>query len=201
MDKLGSMTITAMLDTFSSKEPLPAGAAAAALTGALGAALLAKMARIGGLRDEAASGLVAVCPRLLALADEDSRAYAQVLAALRLPKTTPVEMEARRATLGPAMQAATAVPLEMLRACRDAARLAPEVAEAAPAATAADVSVALELLRAAAAGASGSVDANLGALRDREFAEEVRSDRLALEQECRDALEQAGRRARPDRTS
>lgn len=198
MENLGPTTVTAMLDAFSSSEPLPAGAAAAALTGALGASLLAKMARIGRLRHEAVLALVAVRSRLLELADADSRAYAVVLVALRLPKTTADEAEERRARLGPAMRTATEVPLEMLRACRDAARLAPEVAEVAPAATAADVSVALELLHAAVRGTSGSVDANLGALRDRAFADQVCTERLELEQECREALERAGRRVRPD---
>jgi formiminotetrahydrofolate cyclodeaminase len=194
------MTVTGMLDAFSSSDPLPAGAAAAALTGALGVSLLVKMARIGRLRDEAISDLVAVRPRLLELADADSRAYAQVLVALRLPKTTAAEAEERRARLGPAMRTATEVPLEMLRACRDAARRAPEVAEVAPAATAADVSVALALLRAAVQGTCGSVDANLGALRDRAFADQVRKERLALEQECRGALERAGHRAQLDQS-
>lgn len=199
MENLGSMTVTGMLDAFSSSEPLPAGAAAAALTGALGASLLAKMGRIGRLRDQAISDLMAVRPRLLELADADSRAYAQVLAALRLPKTTAAETEERRTRLDAAMRMATEVPLEMLRACRDAAHLAPDVAEVARAATAADVSVALELLRAAVDGTSGSVDANLGALRDRAFADQIRAERLALEQECREALERAASKvAGPD---
>jgi formiminotetrahydrofolate cyclodeaminase len=193
MEKLGSMTVTAMLDAFSSSEPLPAGAAAAALAGAVGASLLAKIAMIARHEGEAIAGLVAARQQLLTQADEDSRAYAEVLAAIRLPKTTAAETEERRASVARAMKTATEVPLAALRTCEQAVRVAPAVAAAAPASMAADVSVALELLGAAVRGLAGSVDANLPALRDRAFADEVRAERLALEQDCREALRRSVR--------
>jgi formiminotetrahydrofolate cyclodeaminase len=193
MNSLGTLTVTQMLEAFSSSEPLPAGAAAAALAGAVGASLLAKIAAIARHEGDAIEALLTARSHLLTLADEDSRAYAAVLAALRMPKATLAETEERRTRLARAMRTATDVPLAALRACRDGLRVAPAVAKAAPASTTADVSVALELLRAAVRGLAGSVDANIPALRDPAFAEQVRAERVALEAECRGMLDRSVR--------
>ena len=190
---LGSMSLDAVLDAFASTDPLPAGGSAASLAGALGAALLAKIGSLKGsaLGTDAVPALRAARSQLLALADADSTAYAAVLDALRLPRLTSDEAEWRRARLAETLRAATEVPLAALRACRDSLRQSSAIAEIAPPSTVADVRVALELLRAATHGTSGSVDANLGSLRDRDLAEGIRAERLALEEDARRGLEAA----------
>ena len=95
---LVSMTIERFADEVSSNSPAPGGGSAAALAGSLGAALAAMVANLtvgkAGYESAWASSSAlaeraqAVKAGLLRAVDDDTRAFDEVLAAMRLPKGT-----------------------------------------------------------------------------------------------------------------
>lgn len=116
-----------LLDRFAAPDPTPGGGSAAALSGALGSALVAMVCAMPKTRTgapEERERLEAALAwareaggRLRALVQEDARAYDAVVAAYGLPKGTEAEKAARKAAVAAAMARATAVPLETAQAC------------------------------------------------------------------------------------
>ncbi len=114
------------LDEYASRlasdAPVPGGGSAAAVVGALGAALVAMVARICGANPKyAAQAHVASAVadesdalrhRLTVARERDEHAFAAVVAAQRLPKTTPQERAARAEALEASLRAAAEAPLE-----------------------------------------------------------------------------------------
>jgi formiminotetrahydrofolate cyclodeaminase len=195
-----TMALADLLDAFASSDPVPGGGSASAVAGALGASLLmmvAGMPKTKSGTDEETADLAAAGARLrplrdqlTTLVDKDSDAYNQVLAAFKEPKATDEEKTARKAAIQVATKMATEVPLDTLRACRDAIRHALIVARNGNRNAVSDVGVALELLTAGAKGAAMNVDINLGSLTDQAYVDRVRWERQDLE---RTAIEEAER--------
>ncbi|HKO32488.1 MAG TPA: cyclodeaminase/cyclohydrolase family protein, partial [Candidatus Limnocylindria bacterium] len=104
-----------------SREPIPGGGSAAALAGAMGAALVAMVAELTIGRPDAApheqslrelrDGAVARLDLLQRLAEQDAAAYEAVVTARRLPRESDEQRAVRGAELGRAMVAAAEVPL------------------------------------------------------------------------------------------
>ncbi len=127
MTKLLSLPAAELLDRFASPDPTPGGGSAAALAGALGAALVSMVCAMPKSRtgaaperarlDAALAWAREAGQRLRALVEEDARAYDAVVAAYRLPKGTDEEKAARKAAVAAAMVGATEVPLETAEAC------------------------------------------------------------------------------------
>ena len=157
-----------LLDRFGSGEPVPGGGPAAGIAAALGTSLVvmaATLAKAGASTDgadlEAAiARLRSLQNDLLSLADDDSVAYASVLAAYRLPTQTQAEKAARAAAIEVAMQAATDVPLGIMRSCAQALREAIEVTERVPRRAHVDLAIGIELIDASLRGCRLCVDAN-----------------------------------------
>ena len=128
-----TMALADLLDAFASNEPVPGGGSASALAGAVGVSLLLMVAGMQKTKSgtpeetadlaEAAAKLRTLRDRLTMLVDRDSEAYAGVAAAFKLPKASDDEKAARKAAIEAATRQATDVPLETMRACRDALRL------------------------------------------------------------------------------
>lgn len=179
MPRFADLSISAFLDAVSSAEPTPGGGTAAAISGAIGVSLLMMVAvlpRTRGNTDterarlaQARQALQGIRERLVALADRDSEAYNQVMAAYRLPKTTDQEKAARREAIQRAMRAATEAPLDILRALREAAVHGRTVAHCGNPSAGSDVRVGLELIEAAAAGAAANIDVNLAGIGDAKY--------------------------------
>ena len=130
--------------------------------------------------DAARRELAPVRERLLALADADTAAFNQVMAAYRLPKSTDEEKAARKPAVQRALRTATEAPLDTLRAMTDALEHIPKVARYGNRSATSDVRVALELLEASAAGAAANVEINLTSLDDEAFKKSVAAHVLAL---------------------
>lgn len=199
---LVTMAVMDLLDALAASEPAPGGGSAAALAGAVGVSLLIMVA---GLRKtktgapeeaadlaEASARLRPLREALTALVDQDSDAYAAVVAARRLPRHTDADVRARREAIQAATVQATDVPMETMRACQQALRGAVVVAANGQRNAASDTGVAVELLLAAVRGAGLNVDANVEGLSDRALVERVRDERGELEAEA----EADARRAR-----
>lgn len=187
---LVSMSVTQLLDAFASSAPTPGGGSASALSGAIGASLLAMVAALPKTKtgdaaertalDASVKALTELRHKLAALIDEDSRAYDLVTAAYRQPKGTDEEKAARKAAIQSAMHAATETPLETMRACEAAMRESAVVAQNGNANAASDVWVALELLNAGLRGAQKNVAINLGSLSDEAYKDDVEVEARTL---------------------
>jgi methenyltetrahydrofolate cyclohydrolase len=183
---LRTKSVDELLATFSAPTPTPGGGSAAALAGALGASLLAMVAGLPKTRrndeaDRAALGkagatLAAIQERLLGLADEDSAAYDEVVAAFKRPKGTDEEKAARGAAIQAATRKATEVPLAVMRAAVGALGAAADVAAHGNPSAASDVRVAIELLGVALRGAGYNVEINLGGLKDASLSASLRGE-------------------------
>jgi methenyltetrahydrofolate cyclohydrolase len=188
--KLTSQSISDLLAAFRSSDPTPGGGSASALSGAVGASLLAMvagLARPQATADDDVSRLRQAGARCTDLAlqlerlvDRDTEAYDLVVGAYRLPKTTDEEKAARTAAIQAALRAATEAPLEVMRLCREALTLAPVVGSLGNANASSDVKVAGGLLRAALDGARENVDINLGSVKDASYVQRVRDESMAL---------------------
>jgi formiminotetrahydrofolate cyclodeaminase len=201
MPTLTTLALADLLDLFASNDPVPGGGSASALAGAVGASLLLMVAGMprtkSGTPEEtadlaaAAARLRPLRDRLGGLVDEDTEAYAAVAAAWKLPKAADEEKRARTAAIQAATRQATEVPLETMRACRDAIRHALIVAGCGNRHASSDVGVALELLLAGTKGAGLNVDINLGGLADAAYVERARWERQDLERSAGDEAARA----------
>ena len=177
------MTDSFDLDTFipslASGEPTPGGGSAAALAGALGAALAAMVGRLTAGRPKyaavdaqmqsAIAEADALRSRLEALVGEDAAAYEQVRAAYRLPKDTSEQQTARAAAVQRAMQGASRTPLATMEACLSVMRLAEQVVTQGNPNAATDGAVGALLAHAGLQGAALNVQINLGNIDDTAF--------------------------------
>ncbi|MGQ0735716.1 MAG: cyclodeaminase/cyclohydrolase family protein [Acidobacteriota bacterium] len=176
MSRHADLPFSTLLDRIASPEPTPGGGTASALVGAIGASLLMMVAGLAKTRtghgderaalDRALAELTAARTRLIDLADRDAEAFDAVLAGYRLPKGTDEEKQRRRQAIQRALGDATLIPLETVRGAADALSQGETVARCGNPSAASDVRVAVELLDAAAAGASANVAVNLAGLHD-----------------------------------
>jgi formiminotetrahydrofolate cyclodeaminase len=187
---LTSLSVNDLLDAFASSAPTPGGGSAAALSGSVGASLLAMVTALPKTKlgepqerealDRTGATLHALRKQLADLVDEDTRAYDTVIAAYRRPKGTDEEKAARKEAVQAAMRTATTVPLETMRACDAAIREAAVVAQHGNPSAASDVFVGVELALAGLRGAEKNVAINIGSLTDEAYREEIASEASAL---------------------
>jgi methenyltetrahydrofolate cyclohydrolase len=154
--------VRGFLDQLAARTPAPGGGGAAAVTGAMAAGLVAMAARFSATRLPGAGELADQADelrrRLAQLADMDTRAYAAVLEALRLPEgTSQREVQRQEALLGAAL-----VPLEIAGIGARVAAMAVRVAEAGNPNLRGDAVTGAVLAAASARSAASLVDINVG---------------------------------------
>jgi formiminotetrahydrofolate cyclodeaminase len=162
-------TVEAFLDELASETPAPGGGSAAAIAVAMAAGLVGMAARVSDEWPEAPGVRVqadALRKRVAPLAEQDARAYADVI-------------EARRASvgdekLGKALTRAAAVPLKIAEAAADVAVLGAVVAEHGNANARADAGAAAALAEAGARAAAKLVEVNLATLEEDEWVARAR---------------------------
>lgn len=181
-------TLDRYLNELASAEPTPGGGSAATVVGALGAALVAMVARIdAGNPKYAAQRETAV--RLAEAADKlrteltgaglrDERAFARVVSAQSLPRATDDEKSARAGVLENALRDAAEVPLKACELCIDVLRLAAQAAQIPNRSLASDLGCAAEFGAAALAACAYNVRVNHRYMRD-ESAIDVQAKMLA----------------------
>lgn len=177
--KFADMTLAQLLDALASPNPTPGGGTASAIAGAMGTSLLIMVTGLAKSRNnsddekaalaKARQALEPLAAHLTQLADADAQSFDDVMAAYRLPKGSDDEKAARSRAIQAALQGATTVPLETLRACSDVLVHAVVVAEHGNRTAASDAGVAVTLLKAAAAGAQANVQINLDGIKDDSF--------------------------------
>ncbi len=144
------------------REPAPGGGAAAAVTGALAAALVAMAARFSDARLPAAAEVAGQADelraRLAGLADRDAAAFRAVLDAYGLPRDDGGE---RRQRITAALHAAALVPLGIAESAARVAELAAGVAAEGNPNLRGDTIAGARLAEAAARSAAALVDINV----------------------------------------
>lgn len=175
---------TSFLDRLASPAPTPAGGAATALAGALGAALVAMACRVTARRDPTSVApqleveAEALRARLTALVQEDADAYTAVIEARRA-----VDDERPRAVRA-ALARATEIPVEIARAASRVLALCDRLVPAARASTVSDLGVAVSLAAAALEGAALTARVNLRDLDDAALASRTRATLATLLEEA-----------------
>lgn len=155
------MNLSSFIEDLASSQPTPGGGAAAAVVGAIAAALVEMVAGL-------TPGMVAdntLRKRLLKLADEDCRAFAAVMTAYRLPR----DSEGRKEQVQKALQGATEVPWEVAQLAQQVARLARRLVAVGNRNAVSDAKSALHLAKAAKMAALENVKINLAAISDEEW--------------------------------
>jgi methenyltetrahydrofolate cyclohydrolase len=169
-------SVREFLDVLGSDAPAPGGGAAAALAGAMGAALVSMTANLtlGRRRfaevEEQARAIQAEAERLRRLleqyADADAAAFERVSAAYRRPRATEAERAERSSAIQAALGAAAQVPLEVARTCGRLLELCQSAAPVLNPSVISDVLVGAELAHAALESAALNVEVNLAAMTD-----------------------------------
>ena len=154
-----------------SREPIPGGGSAAALAGAMGAALVSMVAELTIGRPDAAdhepelrelhAGALLRRDILLDLAEADAAAYAAVVSSRRMPKETEAEREARATAMLTTMVTAAEVPLQTARVAAEVLEMARSIAPIGNPNAVSDAGVAAQLAAAAIRGALLNVRINL----------------------------------------
>jgi len=183
-----------LLMAFGSDAPTPGGGTAAALAGAMGAALAEMVASLTLSKDKYAAVHEAVRPiaglarrtrqELQRLAREDADAYDEVVAARRLPKDTPDQQRVRARKASDANRLAAEVPMRTARAAARLLATLPDLARKGNPNAASDAGAAALLLESAVHAALLNVAINLGGVEDPPFAAEMRAESQRLGDEA-----------------
>ncbi len=180
------------LDDLASAQPTPGGGSAAALSGALGAALASMVARLTLGKVEYASvqqemekllqHTEALREYFQQLIQADIDAYAQLSAAFKLPRTTDEERAIRITTIQARLAAAALVPLEVAERAVQLMEGCQRIAEIGNTHVLSDIGMATTLASSAATGAAWMVRVNLQSMKNPGLVSAL-SERLSSAQE------------------
>lgn len=183
--KLVEMKVNEFVDLMASDEPAPGGGSAAALEGALGAALTAmvcaltvgkkKYADVQELAIESQKKGNELKAQFVDVIDRDTEAFNAVSAVFAMPKDTDEEKAARKAAMQEALKGCTKTPFEMMELACQALELTRSVVGKLNASAASDLGCAALHLGSAVQGAWLNVLINLGSVRDAAFAAQYRT--------------------------
>jgi formiminotetrahydrofolate cyclodeaminase len=177
-----STTIKNYLDEISSNSPTPGGGNVSAFCGALSCGLgimvcnltigKKKYADVENEIKEISTRLESYKSDFLRLADEDNKAFEQVMDAFKLPKETEEEKKTRSAKIEEATIQAAVIPSNVLETCRSAIPLMKTVASKGNRNSASDAGVGAILLKTASEGAYLNVMTNCSSLSNKTYAAE-----------------------------
>ena len=188
--KLAELKTSEFVDLLASDAPAPGGGSAAALEGALGAALTAmvcgltvgkkKYADYQELAESAQKKALDLKARFVDVMDRDTVAFNVVSAAFGMPKATDEEKAARSAAIQEGLKGCTKTPFEMMELAVETLELTASILGKSNDSAASDLGVSALSLRAAIQGAWLNVLINIGSLKDTALAEDYRKKGEAL---------------------
>lgn len=177
---LTAQTVRDYTARLAGSEPTPGGGSAAALVGALAAALGEMVSNFTRDKDgweqiaPALEKLTAHREVLLDLTDRDAEAYAGVGAAYKLPKSTDEEKAVRTEAIQEALKAAAQVPLGVIEELSAAVTVLPVVLEHGNRNLVSDAGVAADFAQSALRCAWLNVEVNLALIKDEAYKTSVR---------------------------
>jgi formiminotetrahydrofolate cyclodeaminase len=177
--KLVDKPVTNFLDELASNAPAPGGGSVAALSGALGAALVSMVCNLtlgkkayAEVQDEISDLLAkseALREQLTSLLEEDVKAYTGYSKAAKMPRGTEEEKAERQEVMQAALKVATDVPLSIAETAVKVMDLCMPAAEKGNKWAVSDAGVAVLMAEAALRSAALNVLINLGSLKDEGF--------------------------------
>jgi formiminotetrahydrofolate cyclodeaminase len=186
--KLTDKPVTTFLDELASNAPAPGGGSVAALSGALGAALVSMVCNLTVDKkgyeavQEDIQDLLAqsenLRKELADLLEDDVAAYTAYSQAAKMPRGTDEEKAERAEAMQAALKNATEVPLRIAEAAVKVMDLCMPAAEKGNKWAVSDAGVAVLMAEAALRSAALNVLINLGSLKDQDF---VAAKRARLE--------------------
>ena len=181
MSAIKDAGIESFLTDLASKAATPGGGSAAAVMGAMGAALASMVCNLtigkkkyAGVEEEMRGVLAraeALRGQLIYAIEEDVAAFSSVMAAYGLPKENPEQQQDRSAAIQGALREACDAPLACVKLCADVIGLAAIVSEKGSATVISDGGVAALAAHAALRSAALNVLVNAKAIEDRAFAD------------------------------
>ena len=169
--RLPEMTVRGMIERLATSDPAPGGGSAAAVAGAMGAALIQMVVELTVGRPmadgheetlaEIRTAAAAWQSELINLAELDANAYDAVVRARRLPRDSERERHARTVQVDAAVREATRIPLAAAKAASAVLDLAEQIAPIGNRNAISDVGVAGLLAVAALRGTALNVEINL----------------------------------------
>jgi formiminotetrahydrofolate cyclodeaminase len=183
---LTDLSIADFLERLAAGEPTPGGGSAAALAGALAAALASMVCNFTVGKDEFAD----VAEEVGRILDEteaaraglefgieaDASAFGTVAQAYKLPRATQAERETRGDAIRSASMGAARAPLEVARLTARVLDLCERLVEIGNPRVLSDVTVATLIARAALHGAACNVEVNLPQLKGDAFGDEAKKE-------------------------
>lgn len=195
-NSLLDLNLREFANELSMDSPAPGGGSTAALCGALSSALSSMVSNLtvgkkgyegvqSKIKDLATDGQ-ALKDQSLHDVDADTIAFNNVMNAIRMPKKTDEQQEARSAAIEEATKHATMIPLGVLEKCVDALKLAKEVVLNGNKNSISDAGVAGLTAQAGAEGAFYNVMINIPEIRDEKFKKDIASRADSLKKEAVD---------------
>ena len=188
--KLVEMKVNEFVDLMASDEPAPGGGSAAALEGALGAALTAmvcaltvgkkKYADVQELAIESQKKGNELKAQFVDVIDRDTEAFNAVSAVFAMPKNTDEEKAARKAAMQEALKGCTKTPLEVMEVTYQTLLIIKEMLGGYNTSAASDFGCAALSLKAGIQGAWLNVLINIGGVNDEAFVSEARGKGEAI---------------------
>jgi len=182
--------VVTFLDELASSAPAPGGGSVAALSGALGAALISMVCnltvgkkRYADVQEDIKALLAqseALRKELVELLEADVRVYTEVSRAMKMPRATEEEKAARTAAMQKALKAATDVPMQVAEACVKVMDLCQPAAEKGNVNAVSDAGVAVLMAEAGLRSAALNILINLAWIKDETFVAENRAKLDAL---------------------
>jgi formiminotetrahydrofolate cyclodeaminase len=187
------------VEALASGDPVPGGGGAAALAGALGAALAGMVASltlgrpkyaevqadVAALRERAAR----LRNDLLALVRADAEGFEPLARAYGMPRTDGAKRAERARVTEAALAGACAAPLSIMEKCREAIELHGAFLEKGASGAVSDVGVGVLLCKAALQAASLNVFINTKSMTDRARANELDRRALSAQEACLSAAD------------
>lgn len=174
------MEVQAFLDELASNSPAPGGGSVAALGGSLAAGLVSMVCNLTIGKEKykdnwaVMEGIVAKSEDLRAkctkLMNEDTESFNTFMAAIKMPKDTDEQKQARKKAMAEAAKITTEVPLRTLETCSIISGLALTAAKHGNPNTISDAGSAALLAEAAGKAAAFNVRVNLPGVKDEAFA-------------------------------
>jgi formiminotetrahydrofolate cyclodeaminase len=182
------------LDELASGAPTPGGGSAAAIMGAMGAALVSMVCNVTlgkkgheavesemkAVRDESEKLRL----RLTSMIAEDIAAFDGLMGAYRLPKLTEEDKSRRAAAIQSSLRAATETPLACARVCAEVVALSRRAGEKGFAGVISDAGVGVLAANTALRSAALNVYINAPSLKDRAFADAATAELEQLLDTC-----------------
>ena len=183
-------SVEKFLDDLAGGAPTPGGGSAAAIMGAMGAALVSMVCNVTigkkGYEGVEAEMKAVLCEservrrRLTDMVAEDIAAFDSIMTAYKLPKATDQEKTLRAAAIQAGLRRATETPLECARVCVDVIALARRASEHGYLNVISDGGVGVLAGFTALRSAALNVYINAPALKDRAFAEQATEELAKL---------------------